>query len=88
MAKRDKRPTGRRKAESGQPRNEQQQPIEPRFDVKQAWANRRKAIAAAIRLRHSIAADNEIAATLRLEKEKFDRAVLQGYAPAPLALPR
>jgi hypothetical protein len=85
MAKRDKRAAARRKGNE-QPRNEQTD--QPRFDVRQAWAARRKTITAAIRLRHSLAADAEIAAALRVEKEKFDRAVLQGYAPAPLALSR
>ena len=52
--------------------------------IEQAWANRAKIIRAAIRLKHSIAADNEINDTLKAELVKFEAAVQRGELPAPL----
>lgn len=55
-----------------------------RDKIEQAWTNRRKVIAAAIRLKHTLAADNEINEILDEERRKFDKAVLKGVLPAPL----
>jgi hypothetical protein len=55
-----------------------------REKIEQAWANRQKVIRAAIRLRHSIAADNEINETIDVERRKFEAAVQRGVLPAPL----
>lgn len=52
-----------------------------RGDIEQAWVNRRKVISAAIRLRYSIAADNEINAVMDDERKKFNQEVLQGMLP-------
>ena len=53
-------------------------------NVQQAWADRAKVIRAAIRLKHSLAADREISERLDLEKKKFDAEVLRGRLPKPL----
>jgi hypothetical protein len=50
----------------------------------QAWFNRRKVLVAAIRLKHSIAADNEINETVAAEKKRFDRALLKGKLPSAI----
>ena len=50
----------------------------------QAWANRAKIIRAAIRLKHTIAADNEINDTLKGELVKFEAKLQRGELPAPL----
>lgn len=55
-----------------------------RGNIEQAWINRRKTIIAAIRLRHSIAADNEINATLEEAQKAFNKEVMKGTLPAPL----
>lgn len=59
-----------------------------RGDIEQAWANRRKVIVAAIRLKHSIAADNEINETLDVERKKFNKEVQLGQLPAPIKVTR
>jgi hypothetical protein len=53
-------------------------------NVQQAWADRAKVIRAAIRLKHSLAADREINERLDEEKKKFDKEVLRGRLPKPL----
>jgi hypothetical protein len=55
-----------------------------RVPIEQAWANRAKIIRSAIRLKHSVAADNEINDTLKDELIKFEAAVQRGELPAPL----
>ena len=55
-----------------------------RDKVDQARANILKTIRAAIRLKHSIAADEELNEVLPLAQEKFDAAVLRGRLPEPL----
>ncbi len=57
-----------------------------RGNAEQAWLNRLKVIRAAIRLKHSVAADNELNLVLDEEKKKFFKAVMQGRLPAPLDL--
>lgn len=59
-----------------------------RVPIEQAWANRAKIIRAAIRLKHSIEADNEINDTLKAELVKFEVAVQNGELPPPLDLKR
>lgn len=55
-----------------------------RGNVEQSWANRQKAIRAAIRLKYSIRADNELNVVLDEERKKFFKSVQQGQLPAPL----
>jgi len=52
-----------------------------RTQVEQAWANRLKAIRTAIRLKHSIAADNELNAVVEKERKEFMASVLKGQLP-------
>ena len=59
-----------------------------REKVDQARANALKTIRSAIRLRHSINADNEINEVLPLVEERFDKAVLRGQLPEPLDIMR
>ena len=55
-----------------------------RVKIEQDWANRAKIIRAAIRLKYSIMADNEINDTLKGELIKFEAAVQRGELPAPI----
>jgi hypothetical protein len=55
-----------------------------RGNVEQAWANRVKVLRAAIRLKHSIAADEELNLRLDEEKKKFYKQVQQGVLPKTL----
>ena len=55
-----------------------------RDKVDQARADLLKTIRAAVRLRHSIAADNELNEVLPLAQKRFDDAVLRGRLPEPL----
>lgn len=50
----------------------------------QAWANRLKVLRAAIRLKHSIAADEELNLVLDAEKKKFFKSVQMGKLPAAI----
>ena len=50
-------------------------------DVQQARKNYRKTLRAAIRLKHSIAADNEINEVEARYLQAFDKAVMQGKLP-------
>ena len=52
--------------------------------VEQEWANRVKILRAAIRLKYSLLADNELNERVEEEKKKFDRAVHDGKLLAPL----
>ena len=52
-------------------------------NVAQQRRNMLKVIRAAVRLKHSIAADDELAEVLPLAQEKFDAAVLKGVLPEP-----
>lgn len=52
--------------------------------VEQAWANRVKVLRAAVRLKHSIDADNELNALVDEERKFFDKEVQLGRLPAPL----
>ena len=49
--------------------------------VEEAWAATAKTLRAAIRLKHSIAADKELNGVLPEVKRRFDRDVLQGRLP-------
>jgi len=55
-----------------------------RGEIEQQLANRLKVLRAAIRLKHSIAADEELNRLLDEEKKKFLKQVQQGKLPAPL----
>jgi hypothetical protein len=52
--------------------------------IEQAWVNRLKVMRAAIRLKHSLAADEELNAVLDAEKKKFFKNVQQGKLPAAI----
>lgn len=52
-----------------------------RGTIDQAWANRVKVLRAAIRLKHSIAADNELNEVLDEERKKFLKSVQRGQLP-------
>jgi hypothetical protein len=55
-------------------------------DVDQARRNVLKTIRAAVRLKYSILADNELHIVLPKAQEKFDAAVLRGEIPDPLEI--
>lgn len=59
-----------------------------RGSIEQAWANRVKVLRAAIRLKYSLLADNELNAMLDEEKKKFHKFVQQGQLPKPIELTR
>ncbi len=52
--------------------------------IAQEWANRLKVIRTAIRLKHAIAADNELNAVIDVERKKFYAQAMKGQLPAPL----
>jgi hypothetical protein len=52
-------------------------------DVQMAWANRAKLIRAAIRLKHSLAADRELNVTLETHRKAFFAAVQRGKVLPP-----
>ena len=52
--------------------------------VEQAWKNRLKVIRAAIRLKYSIDADNELNRVMDEEKKKFYKSVQMGRLPEAL----
>lgn len=53
-------------------------------EIDQLWANYRKAFIAKIRLKHAIAADNEINRELPKARKMFEKQVQQGVLPAPV----
>lgn len=53
-------------------------------DIEQARANTLKVVRTAIRLKHSIAADEELNDVLPRAQAKFDAAVNRGVLPAPI----
>lgn len=53
-------------------------------EIEQAWANRVKVIRTAIRLKHALAADNELNEVIDVELKKFTKAVQRGVLPAPI----
>lgn len=55
-----------------------------RGSVEQAWANRVKALRAAIRLKYSIMADNELNQRIDQEYKKFYKAVQEGKMLPPI----
>ena len=55
-----------------------------RGNVEQAWANRVKALRAAIRLKYSIMADNELNTRIDAEYKKFYKAVQEGKMLPPI----
>jgi hypothetical protein len=55
-----------------------------RGNVEQAWANRVKALRAAIRLKYSIMADNELNMRIDQEYKRFYKAVQEGKMLPPL----
>lgn len=59
-----------------------------RDDVDQARANMLKVIRTAVRLKHSIAADEELNEVLPRAEAKFNAAVLKGQLPAPVNIKR
>lgn len=54
--------------------------------VTQTWLSRAKILRAAIRMKHSLAADAEIAAKLEEEKKRFYTAVQHGRLLSPLSI--
>lgn len=52
--------------------------------IAQEWANRLKTIRTAIRLRHAIAADNELNQVIDVERKKFYAQAMKGQLAAPL----
>jgi hypothetical protein len=57
-----------------------------RTEIDQRWTNYQKALRAQIRLKHSIAADNEINRVLPKAWKEFEKQVQTGMLPAPLSL--
>jgi hypothetical protein len=57
-----------------------------RGNIEQGWANRVKVLRAAIRLKHSIAADNELNEMIDAERKKYFKSVQGGSQPAPIAV--
>lgn len=57
-----------------------------RDKVLQGWANRQKVIKAAVRLKYSLLADNELNEILQDEAKKYFKSVQQGQLPEPLDL--
>jgi hypothetical protein len=55
-----------------------------RDKVLQGWANRQKVIRAAIRLKYSLLADNELNETIEAEAKKYFKSVQQGQLLEPL----
>ncbi|PYM89368.1 MAG: hypothetical protein DME04_26485 [Candidatus Rokuibacteriota bacterium] len=55
-----------------------------RVRLEMEWANRAKALRTLIRLKHSIAADNEINEVLAVEQKKFWKSIQLGHSPEPL----
>ena len=53
-------------------------------NVDQAWANRVKALRAAVRLKYSIMADNELNLRIDAEYKKFYKAVQEGRMLPPI----
>lgn len=54
--------------------------------IELAWQERAKTLRAAIRLKHSIAADNEINQRLTAERDRFYKAVQHGRLLSPLSI--
>jgi predicted DNA-binding protein (UPF0278 family) len=48
----------------------------------QGWANRLKVIRAAVRLKYSLMADNELNEIIEAEAKKYFKSVQQGQLPA------
>ena len=59
-----------------------------RDKVDQARANMLKTIRTAVRLKHSIAADDELNEVLPMAEAKFNAAVMKGRLPEPLDIKR
>jgi hypothetical protein len=59
-----------------------------RDKVDQARANMLKVIRTSIRLKHSIAADEELNEVLPRAEARFNAAVMKGQLPAPLDIKR
>jgi len=59
-----------------------------RTDEEQARANALKVVRAAIRLKHSIAADEEINQVLPAFEKRFNAALNRGEVPEPLDVKR
>jgi hypothetical protein len=57
-----------------------------RDKVLQGWANRLKVIRAAVRLKYSLMADNELNEIIEAEAKKYFKSVQQGQLPEPLDL--
>ena len=57
--------------------------MKKRGAIDQAWVNRQKVIKAAIRLKHSIDADNKINEIIDEEYKKFYKAVQEGKMLPP-----
>jgi len=57
-----------------------------KLKIEQVLANRIKVLRTAIRLKHSIAADNELNEVLDAEKKQFWKSVQQGQLPAAIAI--
>ena len=55
-----------------------------RDKVLQGWANRLKVIRAAVRLKYSLLADNELNEIIDAESKKYFKSVQQGQLPEPL----
>lgn len=54
--------------------------------VRQAWLDRAKTLRAAIRLKHSLAADAEISEAIKSEEKRFFTAVQHGRLLSPLSI--
>lgn len=55
-----------------------------RGSIEQGWLNRVKVLRTAIRLKHSIAADNELNEVLDAERKKYLKSVQQGELPTAI----
>lgn len=55
-----------------------------RTKIEQEFANRRKVVRTAVRLKHSLEADNELNDVLDETEKEFSKNVLKGLLPPPL----
>lgn len=53
--------------------------------IERGWAKRKKAMIAAIRLKHTLAADDEINEVLPVQHKLYFKSVQEGKEPAALA---
>lgn len=55
-------------------------------EIEQARKNTLKVVRAAVRLRHSIKADDELNERLFVAEKAFDKAIANGFLPDPISI--